>query len=89
MAAIAIFGILSSIIYCLMMKFVFRVDMSRLTSFDIRKIEGMSNAMMSPLVKNPVSCMANIAAIDEKTNEKPFNARKIIPAKMKIDWTPS
>ena len=47
MAAIAIFGILSSIIYCLMMKFVFRVDMSRLTSFDIRKIEGMSNIRMN------------------------------------------
>ena len=31
----------------------------------------------------------SMAALDEKTNEKPFNARKIIPAKMKIDWTPS
>ena len=47
MAAIAIFGIVACLIYCLLMKFVFRVDMGKLSSFDIRKLEGMSSIRMN------------------------------------------
>lgn len=47
MAGIAVFGIVSSVVYCLLMKYVFRVDMSRLSSFDIREMEGMSDIRMT------------------------------------------
>lgn len=47
MIAIAVFGVLASVAYCLMMKYVFRVDMSRMTSLDVRKIKGMSDIKMN------------------------------------------
>ena len=45
--------------------------------------------MISAPVKNPVSCMASIAAVALKTKVKLLIARKIMPAKMKIACTPS
>ena len=47
MLGIAVFGVLASIVYCLLLKYVFRVDMSRLSNFDIRKMEGMADVRMN------------------------------------------
>lgn len=47
MLGILLFGIIAAIVYCLMMKYVFKVDMSKLSDFDITKMDGMSSLHMT------------------------------------------
>ena len=61
MLGIAIFGILSSAVYCLMMRYVFRVDMDRLRSFDIRNLEGMRDIRLDK--RQTIACIVFALAI--------------------------
>lgn len=47
MISMLVFGLLAAFIYCLLLKYVFRVDMSGLIQLDITRMEGMSNLKMN------------------------------------------